>query len=73
MLVWPENRQSVLLFNAMRTQWRAAMGGYTGLDYGVLPEVWRRLKVPPADRDSMFADLQVLEDAALEEMRKAKD
>ena len=67
-LCWPENRQAVEVFLTLRTQWRAGMSGFTGLDYAVLPEMWRRLRVPPADRDSTFADLQVLEQAALEAM-----
>jgi hypothetical protein len=66
-LVWPDNRQAVLVFRAMRTQWRTAgMGGFLGLDYGVLPEMWRRLHIQPKDRDRIFGDLQVMEDAALE-------
>lgn len=52
----------------MRTQWRTGPAGRTGLDYGVLPEVWRRLKVPPGERDEAFAMLGVLEVAALEAM-----
>ena len=66
MLCWPENRQALLVFLTLRTQWRAGMNGPTGLDYGVLPEIWRRLKVPPAERDDVFADLQVIEAGALD-------
>lgn len=69
-LVWPENRQSVRVFIAARTQWRYATGGASGLDYSVLPELWRRMKVPPADRDDVFQDLQVLEAAALAAMHE---
>jgi hypothetical protein len=57
----------------MGTQWRTGMGGPTGLDYGVLPEIWRRLKVPPDERDDVFADLRVLETAALNEMHRKDD
>lgn len=63
--VWPENRQAVIVFVAMRTQWRVGPAGATGLDYSVLPEVWRRTKTAPADRNDVFASLQVLEGAAL--------
>lgn len=52
----------------MRTQWRVGMAGYTGLDYSVLPEIWRRCKVPPDERDTVFSDLQVIELAALSAM-----
>lgn len=53
------------VFISMRTQWRTGMGGPTGLDYTVLPEMWRRLKVPHDERDAIFHDLQLLEIAAL--------
>lgn len=69
-LVWPENRRSVTAFLAMRTQWRYAAGGATGLDYSALPEIWRRVKVPPSDRDEVFHDVQVMEYAALDAMHE---
>lgn len=64
--------QSANVFIAMSTQWvHAGMSGVaTGLNYAVLPEIWRRLKVPPASRDDVFDDLRVMEHAALEQMRK---
>lgn len=64
-VVWPENLQATKVFLAMKTQWRVGMGGYTGLDYSALSEIWRRLKVPPADRDAVFEDLRQIEQAAL--------
>jgi hypothetical protein len=66
--VWPDNRQTVALFLAMRTQWHVGMSGATGLIYAALPELWRRLKVPPAERDGCFFDLQIMEHAALAAM-----
>lgn len=70
--VWPENLPAVRVFLAMRTQWLSTAGGLIGLNYAALPELWRRLKVPPDKRDEVFADLQVIEFAALEAMH-AKD
>lgn len=70
--IWPDNEASVSVFTAMRRQWRVGPGGPYGLDLGVLPEIWRRLKVPPALRDDIFADLYVMEAAALEEMAKQR-
>ena len=46
------------------------MGGPTGLDYNVLPEIWKRLKVPKKDRDQVFDDLQEMEHTALVTMAK---
>lgn len=66
--VWPDNVPAVRVFLAMQTQWHVAMGGRTGLIYAALPEVWRRLKVPPGERDAIFHDLQFLEAAALAAM-----
>ncbi|MBT2333626.1 DUF1799 domain-containing protein [Variovorax paradoxus] len=60
------------VFCAMRTQWRAGMGGPYGLDLNVLPEIWRRLKVPPSERDETFESLLLMEGAALEFMHKKK-
>lgn len=68
--VWPDNALPVRVLLAMRTQWRTGMSGRTGLDYSALPEIWRRLKVPPADRDEVFEALQHLELAALEAMHE---
>lgn len=64
-VVWPENLPATKVFLAMKTQWRIGMAGYTGLDYGALPEIWRRLKVPVSDRDAIFDDLRHIEQAAL--------
>lgn len=54
----------------MSTQWRMGPGGPVGLDYGVLNTVMRLKKVPPSQRQSLFADLRVMESAALDEMSK---
>ena len=69
-LCWPENVQPTVVMMTLGTQWRTAAAGFTGLDYGVLPEIWRRLKVPPQDRDAVFFDLQVIERAALAAMHE---
>jgi uncharacterized protein DUF1799 len=71
--IWPDNLTAYRVFEAMRTQWRMAMGGPTGLDYAALPEVWRRCKVPQAERDQVFDDLQVMEYAALAEIRRQSE
>lgn len=70
--VWPENWQPMRVFSAMGTQWRTDSGYATGFDYSVLPEIWRRTKTPPADRDEVFDCLQVMEVAALEHMHRAR-
>ena len=49
------------------------MNGPTGLDYNVLPEIWRRLKIPKKERDQTFEDLQEMERAALHAMSGRKE
>lgn len=49
------------------------MNGPTGLDYNVLPEIWKRLGVKKKDRDQVFADLQEMERAALSVMAKQRE
>ena len=69
--VWPDNLHAANVFIAMGTQWvRAGMNGEpTGLNYASLPEIWRRTKVPPAIRDTVFDDLRVMEEAAIRQIR----
>lgn len=69
--VWPCCRLAVLVFLGMGTQWIQGAGGPTGLQYGLpLSRVLRAHGVPPAQRDQVFADLQVLEGAALRTMHE---
>jgi len=68
--IWPDNWQAFKVFDAIGTQWRIGFNGATGLDYSVLPEIWRRTKTKIEDRDSVFLDLRIMEEAALQEMRK---
>lgn len=66
-LVWDKNWPALTAFLAVETQWRVVSRGMTGvlqrlgLDYAAVDVVLRRLKV----RNSVFADLQLMERAAL--------
>ena len=67
--VWPENWQSVNFFmDYCRTQWRTGMGGSTGLDYTAVLACLRTLRLGRERTDEVFADVRVLEAAALEAM-----
>jgi hypothetical protein len=68
--VWPENLQAVRLFDQLRTQWRHGFGGPTGLDYAAVMLMLEFAAVPQPERPALFADLQVLEAAALEAIHK---
>lgn len=61
---------AVKVFAAMGTQWRTGMAGPTGLDYGVLPNVFRLTAVARKDQPDVFDDLRVMEGAALKHMHK---
>ena len=71
--VWPCNVESVGVLYAMRTQWRVGMGGSVGLDYTVLPFIWEHTQVPQERRAAVFADLQVMESAALAAMHPVRE
>ena len=54
----------------MDTQWRVGMSGATGLDYAAVPVVMRLVGVKASERAEVFAGLQIMEQTALEFMRK---
>lgn len=58
------------VFAALGTQWRLApMGGVIGLDYAALMPTLRLLGVARANWREVFADVQVMERAAVQAMR----
>lgn len=71
--VWPCCWPAVTVLAAMQTQWRVASGGRIGLDYNVPPFVLETEEVPREQWRQVFADLQVLEDAALSIFHEASD
>lgn len=71
--VYPDCWQAFQVFNALRTQWRTGLGGRTGLDYAALTKTfWKAHGVKKARRVDVFADLAVMEHAALEAMATTK-
>lgn len=67
--VWPENWPAVEVFASMLTQWRVGVAGMVGLDYGVLPTVFRMRGIARKEWPEMFDAIRVMEDAAMKEMR----
>lgn len=63
--VWPDCWQPLAVLRAMGTQWNVGPAGPIGLRYEALAEVWRCLGIKKADRQAVFADLQVMEREAL--------
>ncbi|WP_297111568.1 DUF1799 domain-containing protein [Tessaracoccus sp.] len=68
--VWPENWPSFQLFAELRTQWRHGLNGPTGLDYTAVLAVLRAKRLPRERADEMFADIRVMERAALNEIHR---
>lgn len=71
--VWPEHADAYITFVEVSTQWQiAGMGGPVGLNYAsVIPTIDRLHRSKTDDeRDTIFAELRVIERAALEEMAR---
>ena len=64
--VFEDNWQAVMFFMRLQTQWVATMGGVVGLSYPAV-EVMFRIEGIENQRE-LFADLQVMEFAALQVM-----
>lgn len=67
--VWPENWPAWVLFCRLGTQWRIAMSGPTGLDYGPLTWLLDLEDLTAEERRERFDDVRTLEAAALDQMR----
>ena len=70
--VWLIHQPVLNVFNSLATQWRLGIKGPSGIDYSVLPVVMDLHNINQQDRAQLFADLQVMESAALEQMRENK-
>jgi hypothetical protein len=70
--VYPDNEQIVSVFVAMLTQWRTGSSGLVGLDYNVLPLVFRFRGVQEAEQSDVFDGVQVMERAALGAINKER-
>lgn len=70
--LWPEHVPAFEAWACIQTQWRESMDGRTGLDYAGV-EAWLRLSGLPARRHrERFAQLQVMERAALAAWREMR-
>lgn len=68
--VWPCNVQAVNLFIEVGTQWRVGPSGPYGLDYNIVYDEIYRIGLGAEAVQQMKADIRILEDAALEELRR---
>lgn len=63
--LWPDNLPAWQLFQRCGTQWRSSMAGREGLDYAGVQVVMGMAHIRPRQRRQRFAELQVMESAAL--------
>ena len=69
--VFEENWNSVLFFFDLQTQWNiGGMGGYIGLNYPGVESAMRLNEIQRQDRKALFADLRIMELAALPVLNK---
>ena len=68
--ILPDNWLSVTVFNSLSTQWRVGYSGPTGLDYAVLDGMFKLAGVKKKDRPQVFADIRIMESAALTVMHQ---
>ena len=71
--IYPDNAQTVAIFSDMLTQWRAGASGAIGLDYNVLPILFKLRRVKKKKREWIFDGVQIMERAALSKMRESND
>lgn len=73
--LWPELVPVFNLFCELRTQWREAWRGKTGLDYAGVESHLRLAGTPRRDWPALFADLRTMERSALDAWaeRRARD
>jgi hypothetical protein len=69
--VLPENWPTWKLFAEFNGQWRVGFGGAFALDYTPLFMRMEKLGLSDADWEHTFADIRLMEAAALDEMKKA--
>jgi len=71
--LYEDNYESIRLFLDIGSQWRKDQGYAYALDYSILYQKLDRMKISPERADELEADIRVLEDAALAQMRSDRD
>lgn len=64
--IWPDNWPVFEVFIQMGTQWRTGFNGAYGLDYGILPWLFKVNGIQ--DERRAFQDIRTMEGIALEEI-----
>lgn len=69
--IWEENKDALMLFLKLQTQWNVIDGGFIGLNYQSVQFLFTIGVV--ANQAEMMDDLQAMEMAALQVLNKRKD
>lgn len=70
--LWPEHVPALELWGAVQTQWRHGFAGPVGLDYAGVEAALRLQSTPRSERGERFAELRIMERAALEEWARRR-
>lgn len=67
--MWPQHAEAVGVFSTLLTQWRMTPSGkLLGLDYAAIPPVLQLLGVGRKKWGELFAQLRIMEAAAVKEI-----
>ncbi|HEY0847395.1 MAG TPA: DUF1799 domain-containing protein [Noviherbaspirillum sp.] len=70
--MWPDCLPAFNFWNSIQTQWRTGMNGATGLDYQGVQASMSMRGMPKKERPEMFALVQAMERATLDEWSARK-
>lgn len=70
--LWPENEEAFSLWLGLQTQWNVGMAGAFGLDYTGVEACMRMRDIARKKRVELFAMVQLMEQACLEEWAKKR-
>lgn len=65
--LWPENEEALSLWIGLQTQWNVGMAGAFGLNYPGVEACMRMRDISRKKRAELFAVVQLMEQACLEE------
>jgi hypothetical protein len=68
--VFPDNVRAANLFSSLGNQWRVGSCGPYALDYNVLYSKMDRMSLSADEYDELEEEIRIMEDAALDELRK---
>lgn len=71
--LWPENEETLWIWAGLQTQWNAAFGGATGLNYAGVEADLRMLGISKKKRMAVYPLIKAMEQAALDEWASKRE